>query len=263
MSLKQTGVPVAGTLTAAVLPAVSAAVGWRMAAGVTGVVVLVVAIAFMLLYRDAPRSAEATHKFNITVLRNILRNHSLVMTIIWGASFIGFQYVVLSYFMLFLIEELHLSPITAGGMLAISQLSSGIIRIVWGAASDFIFHGRRMVVLVISGFLTVVWFLGASLMSIGVPGIAILLLAIVIGISTLAFHGVLAVLLGELADTGQIGTTLGVASTMYHICMIVIPPIFGYLVDMSGYTLAWKVAAVAAFALTLALLIFGREPQRH
>ena len=264
MSIKQMGVPIAGTLTAAVLPALAIAIGWRMAAASTGVLVLVIAIAFILLYRDAPREIQTVRKFNLATLKTILRNRDLVITIFWGAAFGGFQFTTLSYFMLFLIEELGWSPIMAGGMLAIAQFSSIVARVGWGAVSDFIFRGRRIVVLAITGFLTVFWMLGASLTGEGVPSIVVYLITIAIGISTLSFHGVFQTLCGEQAEAGQVGMTIGAIIAVNHVGMILMPPLFGYLVDItSSYSLAWRATAAVALVCTLALLAFGREPQRR
>ncbi|MFC1983146.1 MFS transporter, partial [Chloroflexota bacterium] len=262
MSIKQTGVPIAGTITAAVLPALAILIGWRMAAASTGLLVLGTAIAFILLYHDAPRGIQPVRKFNIASLITILRNRGLVITIFWGAASVGLQFTTLSYFVLFLIEELEWSPIMAGGMLAISQFTSIIARVLLGAVSDFIFRGRRIVVLAITGFLTVFWMLGISLTGVGVPSIIVYLIAIVTGISTLSFHGVFHALCGEQSEAGQIGMTIGLVGAVTHISMMVMPPLFGYLVDITSlYNLAWRVTAAVALVCTLALLAFGRERQ--
>ncbi|MFC1981769.1 MFS transporter [Chloroflexota bacterium] len=264
MSIKQMGIPIAGALTAVVLPVLSLAIGWRMATAVTGLLILAIAVAFISLYRDAPRGVQPAHKFNLATLKTILRNRGLVTTILWGATFAGFQFIALSYFMLFAIEELELSPIVAGGMLAIAQSSSIFARVMWGAASDFLFRGRRIVVLAITGFLTVLWMLGASLIGAGVPSAAVYLIAIAIGISTLSFHGVSVTLVGEQAEAGQVGTTAGVSAMMASSGRVVFTPLFGYLVDISGsYSLGWRVAAAVAFVSTLGLLGFSRERQQR
>ncbi|MFC2066972.1 hypothetical protein ACFLUO_08030 [Chloroflexota bacterium] len=61
--------------------------------------------------------------------------------------------------------------------------------------------------------------------------------------------------------------TLGIASTVWHVSMTVMPPLFGYLgylVDISGsYSLGWRVVAAVAFVSTLGLLSFGRERQQR
>ncbi|MFC2067348.1 MFS transporter [Chloroflexota bacterium] len=264
MSIKQMGAPLAGALAAVALPTLALAIGWRMAAAVTGLLILAITIAFILLYRDAPRGVHPVHKFNLATLKTIMQNRGLVTTFLWGATFVGFQFIGLSYFMLFLIGELELSPIMAGGMMAIAQVSSIIARVLWGAISDFVFKGRRIVVLAITGFLTVLWMLGASLMGAGVSSVAVYLIAIAIGVSTLSFQGVLITHNGEQAEAGLVGVTLGIASTVWHVSMTVMPPLFGYLVDISGsYSLAWRVAAAVAFVITLGLLGFGRERQRR
>ncbi|MFC2066499.1 MFS transporter [Chloroflexota bacterium] len=264
MGLKQMGVPVGGALSAALLPALAIAMGWRMAAAATGLLVLVIAIAFISLYRDAPQGKQATHKFDPAIFKTILQNRDLMITMIWGAILVGIQYIVLSYFMLFMIEEQELSPVMAGGLLAIAQVSSIISRVLWGAVSDFIFHGRRIAVLAIIGFITATWMLGASLMSVDVPRIALYLMAIVIGISTFSFHGVFVTLVGEQARAEAIGVTMGVEAMVNRASMVASPPLFGYLVDISSsYSLAWRVAAVIAVACTLFFMTFTREPQRR
>lgn len=264
MSIYQMGIPIAGALSAAALPTLAITTGWRIAEAVTGLLILVIAIAFILLYRNAPQGTETVHGFNLTTFKNMLQNHSLMMTFIWGAAFVGFQYIALSYFMLFLIEGLEWSPIMAGGLLAIAQFSSIIARVLWGAISDFIFHGRRVVVLALTGFFTVLWMLGTSMMGTGVPAVIGYLIAITIGISTMSFHGVLLTLIGEQAEPGQVGVTVGVASTTVQISVILMPPLFGYLVDVSGsYSISWSTSAALALVFTLALLFFSKEPQRR
>ncbi|MFC1913966.1 MFS transporter [Chloroflexota bacterium] len=264
MSIKQMGWPIAGTLMAAVLPALAVAIGWRMAVAAAGPLILAVAIALILLYRDAPRNVQAVNKIDLASLKTMLHKRSLVVTIIWDSAFMGFQFTVLSYFMLFVIEELKLSLIMAGGLLAIAQFSSIIARVLWGAISDFLFGGRRIVVLAIIGFITALWMLGASFVSMGVPSIIVYLIAIVIGISTFSFHGVLYTLIGEQSEAGEVGITIGVAGTVDHVSQTIMPPLFGYVVDASSsYSLAWKAAAALALVCTLALLVLAREPKHR
>ncbi|MFH1169409.1 MAG: MFS transporter [Chloroflexota bacterium] len=264
MGVTAAGFPFGGTLSAALLPALALAIGWRMAAAVTGLLVLSVVLVFKVMYRDVPRSGSATRRLSLATVKTMLKNRSLVVTIVWGAAFLGLYYVVLTYFMLFLIQKLGLSAITAGGLLATAQFCSIISRVMWGAASDFIFRGRRVAVLAITGFLTVAWMLGISLMPVTVPIPLLYLMAVVIGVSTLSFHAVLTALVGEQSEPEQVGMTIGVASMGNHVCMMVMPPLFGFLVDASGsYSLAWGAAAGLALAGTSALLVFCRDPQRR
>ena len=263
MSLKQTGFPIGGALTAFLLPIIAVAIGWRLATAATGLLVLVVAITFMLLYRDIPREKGDIHKFNFATLQTIFRNRPLMITILWGTLFMGLRFTVLTYFMLFLIEKLGYSTIVAGSLLAIAQVSSSVSRVAWGAASDFIFRRRRIPALAIIGFLTVLWMLGASWLTPEFPEIFAYFIAVVIGISILSYPGVLTALIGEQAEPGQVGVTVGLASMSNNAATLVMPPLFGYLVDTSGsYSLGWIITAGVALVCTLALLTFGREPHQ-
>ncbi len=262
MGLKQTGFPIVGVFTAALLPALSLVVGWRIAAAVTGLVVMVIAVLFIWKYRDVPRSGEVVHKFNFAALRTIVRDRALLTSIVWGSAFSGFHYIVVTYFMLFLMEELGFSAIAAGGMLAMAHVGSSFSRSLWGAASDFVFRGRRKPVLVIIGFVTVAWMVCISFTNILFNPVILYLIAIVIGSSTMSYQGVLTTLIGEQAEPGQVGGTVGFASMGNHACQMLMPPLFGFLVDLtSSYPLGWRVAAAVALAVTLALMAFSKEPQ--
>lgn len=262
MSLKQTAVPVGGALVAAVLPALALTVGWRFSAVLIGLPILLVAISFLPLYHNPPTIRTAKSRVGFSALMRLVQNRSLIAATLWGVTCIGLQYTILTYFILFLMEALHLSPVMAGGLLALAQVSSMFSRILWGAVSDFIFHRRRIPVLVIVGFLTTLALMGMSLLSTGAD--ISVVVAIILGISILSWPGVFTTLIGEMADEGQVGITIGFVNTIMRIAVIILPPLFGYLVDTSGsYELAWRVTALLAFLSTLILLLFSREPQRQ
>jgi len=263
MSLKQTAVPVGGTFTAAILPALALAVGWRLSAALIGIPILLVAILFIPLYHNPSASNAVKPRLDFGAMIRLVHNRSLTITALWGAIYLALNYIILTYFMLFLMEEMQLSPFLAGGLLALAQVTSTFARILWGAVSDFIFHRRRLPVLIATGILATLALLGMSLLGTGFPDTSILL-AIIIGISILSWQGVFTALIGEIADEGQVGITTGFANTMMRIAIVVMPPLFGYLVDASGsYELSWRVTALVAFLSTLTLFIFGREPQRQ
>ena len=262
MSLKQAGTPIAGAFAAALLPTLAVLLGWRSAAVLIGVFALIIASMYLLFYRDASRGSVSTDKPTLTALFALVRNRSLMVILIWGGVFVGLQLIVISYFILFLIEELQISAILAGGLLAVAQVSSTVGRVFWGAASDFIFKRRRMVVVAALGFLTTAAFLGISLLQFGASSAMLIVLAVVIGASLLAFQGVFTVLIGEIAEPRQVGITVGAASTLMRVGMIAFPPLFGNLVDITGsYPLAWQVTAGIALITTLLFLVLGREPQ--
>ena len=227
MSFKQAGFTLGGALAAAILPTLAILLGWRNAAAATGASVFIILVIYLMFYRDISRSSASTGKPNLATLSIFARNRSLMVTVIWGGIFAGLQHTIVGYFMLFLIEKLAISAVMAGGLLAIAQGSSVAARILWGAASDFVFKRRRIPILVIIGFLTAISLFGVSLLQLGAPRATQLILAVLIGVSTLGFHGVFTILVGELAGPRQAGMAVGVAATSFRFGMIIFPPLFG------------------------------------
>ena len=88
-------------------------------------------------------------------------------------------------------------------------------------------------------------------------------MVLVLGSTVLSWQGVFATLIGELAGVEQSGTALGAVNTVTRVSMIMIPPLFGLIVDVSdSYSIGWLVVAATALVCTLGLVVFGREPHR-
>jgi len=263
MGVRLTGGPLGGTLAAAVLPAVAIAVGWRVAAVMMGGLILLIGLGFLALYRDAPRHKATTPRMSFATLRMLMQNRGLVVATMWSAVFTALNVIIITYLILFLKEELKIPVVVAGAYLAVAQVSSFLARILWGVISDLLFGARRGVVLGIVGLLATLGLAGMGLLGAGAPGAMVGLLVVVLGL-TMGWPGVFTTLAGELAGTAQIGTALGAVTTVMLVSVITIPPLFGLLVDVSGsYSLAWGAAAALALVSTVALMVFGKEPQRE
>lgn len=264
MSLKQTGVPLAGAVAAAIAPAVAAASGWRAASAALGTFAVFVSLMFLFFYRDTPRGHEAPTRIGFATFRTLSRNRSVVLTTAWGIVFVGLQFIVLSYFVLFLVERAGASPVVAGGLLATAQTGSIVARIFWGTASDFAFRSRRGTMLGILGMLTAAAFFSVSLVDANSPGVVLVLVAIFLGVTTLSWHGVFTAHVGETVGAAQTGTALGAISTLQRVGMVGFPPLFGLLADLSGsYITGWRVGAALATITAIAMLVLGREARKR
>lgn len=263
MSLKQTGVPIVGAAAAGALPAIAVVAGWRMGAVALAAVTLVAAVVVLGVYRDRPREGRGGGRFNLATLRALTRERRLLWPTLWAWAFMGLQYIVGTYLILFLIEEIGLSPVAAGGFIAIAQMANLGARVLWGALSDFVFGGRRIVVLGILGMVATAGLTGAGLTNEGTPMVLTGLVAATLGATVISWHGVLTVFVGEVVGVRQSGTAIGAVNTVMRVAMMAVPPLFGLLVDMSGsYPVGWMVAATLAFAATAALILLGKEGQR-
>ena len=170
---------------------------------------------------------------------------------------------LITYVPLYLKESMGFSPYWASQALAIAQGGAMVGRVGWGVASDRIFGGRRKIVLVIIGLLSIVLMTGLSLMTrqSSIP----LLLAIVFlsGLCIVGYQGVSYALIGELAGTTRTGVAMGLMITINAGAATLGTPLFGYIVDRTGsYALAWQCLAGAIALGCVGMAIFLKETVR-
>jgi ACS family hexuronate transporter-like MFS transporter len=262
MGIKQTGPSLSGTLAGVFFPPLAVAVGWRISAASSGLIVLVVLGTVLLFYRDRGRPDTAPARMDWRGMKALARNRHLHAPILWASLFVGIQFIVLTYFILFLVNEVRLSPVLAGAFVSVLHFTSVVGRVGWGFVSDTLFGGRRLVVLGILGIGT-----AGSLAWLSVIGettsVAVVgALAVAVGLTSIGWMGVYTVLIGEIAGTQRTGTALGLAQVFMRMGMVTMPPLFGLLVDVTGsYTLGWRSAAALALAATLALLTLSGWPR--
>ena len=247
MGLVHSGPPLAGSFISAVVPALAVALSWR--AGI-GLLALGLIPAFFLLRSMLVRlplsdqnADDADNTPPGSILKLIPDPRFLLPTIICGL-FQGGHIIILSFFVLYLAEVLHLSPVTAGMLLATAQLLAVMARPSWGLISDRWLGGRRDLALVIMGIsgavsLLVLAFLPES------PSLALLIpLAVTIGVSVVSARPMISTFAIEKAgieDAGKISAILLVSTWGMFILM---PIIFGSIVTVTGsWTASWIMAA--------------------
>ncbi len=88
-------------------------------------------------------------------------------------------------------------------------------------------------------------------------------ICLVFGFVAIGWGGLNLTLIGELAGRELAGTVTGIAAAVGMVGNIVGPPVFGYLVDISGsYQMSWWLLALVAAVATISL-IFLREEKRR
>ncbi|MFQ5860859.1 MAG: MFS transporter [Dehalococcoidia bacterium] len=266
MSLKQAAVPAIGAVSAAVLPAIAVALGWRMAIVVLALVVLVAALTIFLLYRDNPlaRGLSAGRGTFTQGLGAVVRNRGLLSASVMFILMVGLQFVLLTYLIIFLTEVIRFPVLLAGAALAVVQVTSFIGRIVWGAVSDGPFRGRRIPVLLIVNGLSTLFLLAMAALTSSTPTWIVWALIVALGLTVISWHGVYTAMVAELAGPGLTGTAIGFIGTFSRLGPVTIPPLFGFIVDSTdgNYRLAWLGAALLAAVATLSLTLV-REVRRE
>ena len=265
MGIKQTGVPAGGFVTALVAAPLVLVVGWRGAFAALGVVNFLFGFVFAHLWREPPNSPNPglVQPQPLTPVHTPLNAGGFLPASFGTAIFLIGQMSLITYVPLYLKESMGFSPYWASQALAVAQGGAMIGRVGWGVASDRYFGGRRKIVLIIIGLLSVLMIGGLSLMTkqSSIP----LLLAVVFlsGLCIVGYQGVSYALIGELAGTSRTGVAMGLMITINAAAATVGTPLFGYIVDRSGsYALAWQCLAGAIALGCVGMAIFLKETVR-
>ena len=260
MGIKQTGVALAGMICGLVVPPLGQAVGWRATILVLGVVTVLSGVLAWIAYRDRPDSATAASKATRPGFGAVIGNRNLLL--LCGVTFLyaGVQLSLAGFLVLFLTERVQMSIVEAGALLALAQGGGVVGRIGWGLVSDTVFRGQRKPVIGIIAVLAAVSALVLSFTDTSTPRLVLLVTLAIAGVSAIGWNGINMTFVAELVGRQASATAAGLNLTASYLGIMVCPPIFGYLVDLTGsYTSAFQVGAVASLA-SLVLLAMIRPP---
>ncbi len=256
-SLKQTGVPLGGALTGALIPAIVLWSDWQSAALSVGAV----AVAMMLLLqplrarmdsdRRGPLKLEMRHlvePVRLALTEPRLRGYTLA-----AFAYAGCQLSVMAFMVVFLTRAVSMSLVLAGTVFASLQIGGFAGRLLWGGIASRL--GAPRAVLVCIGLITAACLVVTPFMSGDWPLAGIIALATLLGASSLGWNGVM---LSEVATHAPEGLAVDATAGMQVVMfggITVIPPVFGYLVLSTG-SFSASFTTVAALAVIGALVIF-------
>lgn len=259
MGLRQMGIPLGGAVAALTLPRLALIAGWRLALTVAGLAAICVGLAALRLYQEPPASRLSGGGAQTRGIREIIARRDIWAIFVYVFVCGGGQWCYLSYMELYLTETLRFSIPLAAQLLAIGQICGTGGRIFWGFVSDRIFGGRRKPVLLLVGFLAIFMTVSTSLFSPGTPFWLVSLVVSFLGLTLLGWNGIYLALVSELVGTHVAGLAIGLSNTGAFLGIVVLPPVFGFLVDQSSsYRLAW-IALAAMTLVSVSLLPWVKE----
>lgn len=260
-SVKQTGVPLGGALTGALIPAIVLWSDWKTAALSVGAV----ALAIMVLLQPLRASLDSGRRRPLRLdarrllapLRLALAEPRLRRYTLTAFAYAGGQLSVMAFMVVFLTRAVGMSLVLAGTVFAFLQIGGFAGRLLWGGIASRT-HAPRAV-LVIIGLITAACLVVTPSIDADWPLSAVIALATLTGASSLGWNGVLLSEVATHAPEGlEVDATAGMQVVMFG-GITVVPPLFGYLVTRSGEFGA-SFFAVAALAVAGALLI-SRMPR--
>lgn len=264
MGVRQTAVPLAGALAAATLPWLAAPWGWRGALVAGALLAIATALAALAWYRDPPAltAAATPPPVGWATIPQLLADRSMLATLLLGPTLVAGQWSVVSYLGLYVYERFGWPVAVAAGFLALAHVGGVIGRIGLGIASDTLAGGRRKPVLAAVPPLGALGVVLLALLPPTTPPLAVGAVALALGATVVGWNGVHIIYLAEQAGPHRAGTALGLSLLLIFASGVLVPPLFGSLVDRFGsYQPVWLL--LAAILLTaLALIPWMREPAR-
>jgi len=257
MGVKQTGDPLGGALSSALLPRLASCTSWRCALLAAGAVCFGGMTGCRALFRThseeppvcPPVLGQADKVPGAgaggTSVSLLLRNRDVWLVNVSGLLFLGIQVTVVSWLVVYLMEWSTVS--VAASCLTALQVGGAIGRVGWGPVSDILLHGRRKPAVLLLGVLTALSLLGLSAIA-GAGNPVMLSTCFVVGLTSMGWIGVLTVLRAELVPPEGIGAATGLGVLTGCIGSLVGPPLLGILVDHGiGFGICWRALSIAAF----------------
>ena len=259
MGVRQTGIPLGGTIGALTLPAMGLVFGWRWALSLVGVVTILAGLMVLVCYKEPERPPGPGGAAPAGGLKDIVRRSEIWVAAFYAAVLAGCQWCYISYIELYLTENVFYPLVFAAQLLAVGQACGGTGRIVFGIVSDRVFFGRRVPVLVMLGALGVAAGIATALLSPGLPTWLVALVVSLLGLGAMSWQGLYLALVAKIAGTRVAGVAIGMTNTVAFVGVVVLPPVFGSIADYTeSYETAW-IAMAVAIALPLPFLWRVRE----
>lgn len=259
MGIRQTGVPLGGAIAAVALPPIALLTSWQTALSVAGLCAIVIGVAALRLYREPADTTHYEGHGPRPSVAALLARPDIRAVMVYSFLFGAGQWSYLTYLTLYLTEEIKLSVILAGTLLGVAQLCGTAGRIGWGVVSDRFFRGHRKPALLLVGGLAVLMTLAMTLMSPHTPFVVIAGITGLLGLSLQGWNGLVHTFASELAGARVAGLAVGMANSIGFVGVMLLPPVFGAVVDWTGsYRAAWVMVTVLLL-VPLGLLVYVKE----
>ncbi len=234
-SIKQSGIPIGGVLSALTTPLFSELWGWRAAGYAVSLTCFVVFI-YLFVNRNHwnidDRSGASTPLNPLLPLIAVGRSPSLVRLTYMAACFVCVQIVWLAFLSPFFVEDLKISLVQAGYFLAIIQVTGIFGRIIWGWISDRL-QDNFSPMLFLGGVMALCS-AAAYALSADTPFVVLALLCFFIGFSAVSWNGVFHAAMIEVSPPGETVQAIAGMAFYVYIAMFVWPALFAFLIETTG-----------------------------
>jgi MFS family permease len=226
-SLKQSGVPLGGMLTAIIMPVITVTAGWQWTLWIDACAAILMALVMERWRKrwDDDRVASTPLATNpLGAVAIIWRRPRLRLMAFAGAGIVASQICMQSYTVAMFYEQYSLPLIEAGWILTIAQVGGVCGRLFWGWYADRI-RDALLVLSLLTATLVVANFAIATL-ALGWPKPLVYLLFFVLGLTASGWNGVFLGEVARLAPPGRVSPATGGALFFVNVSSIAAPILF-------------------------------------
>ncbi|MFC1990717.1 MFS transporter [Chloroflexota bacterium] len=267
MSLKQTAVNIGGMITAVTLPAVAIALGWRFGFLFLGIIAIAIGVIAFIFYKEPPSQTVLNPQVSANSptavpMLDILKNRDIWLVSIAALLLAWVEFTTIAHLVLYLKEVLIYPVVLAGGLLAMVEAAGAIGRPGIGFISDRVYRGKRKSIFILLAIVASTMCLILGLLGPYLVSWLLYFILFLLGIAAIGWGGIYLTLVSELGGRHGAGKAAGMSASVGTCGIIIGPPVFGYIVDLTGsYALAWSSLSFVA-ALCVLLLFFVNEDKR-
>lgn len=266
MGIKQMGVTGGSALAALVLVPIALNTDWRFAMTGAAILLLGVGVVSFLFYRDPPVQKDAQNDEKreqlsfVPTLKILIRNKPLVLMSIAAMFLTSAQLSLTTYIIMYVSESLLYPLFIAAVFLSLSEISGSLGRVVWGIISDRLFDGERAPVLVLIAVLTAACAIVTAVLPPYVSMFILVPVVFLFGFSIAGYNGLWMNIASETVPRTYAGMASGFSLSLGSLGVIFGPPLFGFIVDMTGgYKSAWIFVSVEMLVVIGLLLLVRKE----
>ncbi|CDK98010.1 putative Monocarboxylate transporter [Magnetospirillum gryphiswaldense MSR-1 v2] len=260
-SIKQTGVPLGGTLAGLIAPRLTQAWGWPAAMASVALTCLGLALLLALARHswDSDRDPKSRMTGNpFSGLVSIWRSPRLKALSLTGFAYAAVQLSVSTFAVTMLVTDLSWSLVDAGLLLSAVQVAGVVGRISIGSLADRFFGGTGT--LIGLGLVTGILALLTGLLAPDWPAIMVFAILVPFGAAALGWNGVYLAELAQSSEPANIPRVTGASLFFTYGGVLVGPPAFAGLHTLVGsYTATYALTALPALAGALILMAARRR----
>lgn len=253
-SIKQSGTPLGGILTAIVTPSLLENYDWQYAGYALASVCFVFALCVWWISQgwNGDRSNIGSVSFNpLYSVATIVKSPSLRVLMIMAVCYSSMQLCVMTFFSPYFIEELSKTLLISGTLLATIHVSGGVGRLFFGWLSDYM--NDNVLILRILGIVTALSCLSTFFLSTNTNISILFLLCVVLGGTSIGWNGLFMAEIINLTEKGNAShATAGMTSFTFTAATLG-PFLFAFIKNSVGsFGLTIAMFAIVAGAGSLA-----------